>query len=57
MNEMYLKLALVGITSLVVFAYMQYLQKKKEEKADKIFQQTMEAIAKKYDQMKDKKDV
>ena len=57
MNEFYLKLALVVVTSVVIFAYMQYLQKKKEERADKIFQQTIDAIGKKYDQMKDKKDV
>ena len=57
MGDLYLKLGLVVLSSIAAFAYMMYLQKNKQAKADKIFQQTMDAIAKKYDQMKDKEDV
>lgn len=50
-----LKLILVIISSLLVFAYMLYLQKKKEDRANKVFEDTMKRFGLEYDKPQGKK--
>ncbi len=57
MDSFYLKIALTIATSVVVFVYMQHLQKKKEDRADDIFNKTIDSIGKKYDKISEEKDV
>lgn len=53
MDPFYLKLALVFITSALVFAFMMYKQKKDDEKAEEKFQDALRRIAEKYDKEKE----
>lgn len=56
MIEFYIKISLVFVFSLLGFFYMLYLQKKKQQEADRIFENKMLAIAAKYRQkLKEKK--
>lgn len=55
MDIFWLKLILVTVTSLLIFAFMMYVQKKKEDKATKVFNDTLKRIAKKYDKQSKRK--
>jgi len=53
MGSIELKLLLTIITAGLIFAFMMYLQKKNDDKAEKIFQDTLKRIADKYDKLQE----
>lgn len=51
----YSKLILTFIISYLIYKYMEMLQKRKEEKAERVFIQTMRDIGYKYRKQEDEK--